>query len=129
MNIEDIIKKCKFGNDSYKSTYNQSVMSNIPYINKNHDDICIDLQTLYNLVIKKDQTNSYGSNYKYTMPYYYNNKTNNKFIDNKFIDKFTDKQKEHFSMSSTGNIFLILVLIIVLLFVCIRNKLYVSIVS
>jgi hypothetical protein len=70
-------------------TFDQRILSNIPYIASNDDDICTDLQTLYNTVYSLE--NAYGSSDRYTVP---------PFLDNVYR---TNRKKEYYESMGKCN--------------------------
>lgn len=90
MDIGSIINKCGF-HDKSRISFNPEILYNYPYLSEENDDLCTDLETLYNFVVKRDD--SYGSSYGYTQPPYkdndqiehYNSNTSNKSSKTLFI--------------------------------------------
>lgn len=67
MEIDRIIKKCSKVNNINNSISDPKILSNlISLSDPNDEDICVDLETLYNTVYVKE--NSYGSSNEYTIP-------------------------------------------------------------
>lgn len=70
MNIDNIVNLCSY-NTGYRHTYDQKILSNIPYLlnQDDPDDICKDIEILYNISSDRNILPSqYGSSYEYTIP-------------------------------------------------------------
>lgn len=100
----DIINKCFGNNNITRTLYDQRILMYVPYIVTGDDeDICTDIQTLYNTTYPND--NSYGTSYRYTIPPYLDGNIRRK-------EKFTDLN----AISSVcPNIFTILSIVIVMI--------------
>ncbi len=76
MDIDDIVNRCPHATNIHRMSFDQRILVNVPYIMSGDDDeVCTDLQTLYNTVYNKE--NAYGSSYRYTVPPFLDNMSGN----------------------------------------------------
>lgn len=87
MDIDELVSRCSHATDIHRMSFDQRILSNIPYITSNNDDICTDLQTLYNTVYSVE--NSYGSSDRYTV--------------HPFLDNVSNIKKEHYKSTDKCN--------------------------
>jgi len=73
MDLQNILKKCGYDNNTDRETYDQIIISNASYLDPDDDDICTDIQTLFNIGIADKDNISYGSSYQYNIPPYLDN--------------------------------------------------------
>lgn len=115
MDINYLLQMCGKDDDVNRETYSQIIASNAGYLDMESDDVCVDLQTLFNTKVNSG-TSSYGSSgaYMYTPPYEDNN-------GDLSIKRGKGYKFEHFTNITTNNFyniihknsFVVLILIIV----------------
>lgn len=92
MNIDDVVNRCSSRGTISRDSYNQTILANIPYMmDSEYNDICTDLEVLYNTVYSNDS--SYGSSDKYTVP---------PFLDD-ISGKSKRKRHEHYDLYYRNN--------------------------
>ena len=94
MDITNIINGCNYGSmiktDSIDS-YDKKELIETLYYSANGDDVCVDLQTLYN--VNTDSQSSKGSSYEYTI--------NSSLNDSNYMKR--RGSDEHFSYTDDGD--------------------------
>jgi hypothetical protein len=109
--MSNVLAECNYISFPRNTSQNQIIQNSIGLIGQN-DDICIDLQTLYNTVINKDD--DMGSTYKYTISSYSSDIQNSKRKKHNrehFINKNKNKiyNSKSYKFPFLSNNFLILV--------------------
>jgi hypothetical protein len=111
MNINNIISEVEYGSDIARSSYNPTIMANMPYINNDTGSMNMDVAILYNIVYDKE----YGSSSQYTVPTYLDN-TSSIYGDKR--DRGNSNRNEKFDNLETSlDIFEILMTFSLIIFI------------
>jgi len=109
--MSNIIAQCNYDSFPRNTSHNQIIQNNIGLIGQN-DDICVDLQTLYNTIINKD--NDMGSTYKYTITPYTSDIQNSKKKHHHREHFITDDYNKNISYDYLGLFVLFFVIILLM---------------
>lgn len=102
MDIDELVRLCPYANNIHRISYDQKIIANVPYIASNNDEnICTDLETLYNTVYTVE--NSYGSSDRYTIP---------PFLDERTSNQKYKKRREHFEKNDNSLMYIIFFLLL-----------------